>query len=108
MADGTGYQVAASDPNNFADFLDDTTVDEIKTAAQGVSSANKADINAFGIALQKSMGVPCRIAMGVVADTLNKLSTKVATDARTTRDTATSYSRNESDVATSFNNVQGA
>jgi hypothetical protein len=108
MADGTGYQVAASDLNDFADYLDDTTVDEIKTAAQGVSSANKADINAFGIALGQSMGVPCRIAMGVVADTLNTLSAKVSTDARTTRDTATNYSQNESDVATSFNHVQGA
>jgi hypothetical protein len=108
MADSAGYQVAASELNDFAGFLDDTTVSEINTAAQGVASANKADINAFGIALGQSMGIPCRIAMGVVADNVKKLSDKVSSDAKNTRDTATQYSQNETSVATSFDNVLGA
>jgi DUF2075 family protein len=107
MADSNGYQVAPADLNTFADYLNNTTVNEINTAAQGVTSANGFDVDAFGVVLGQTMGVPSRIAMGVVADQLKALSQKIAGVATNTRTTATTYSQNDSNVATSFQNIQG-
>lgn len=107
MADNSGYQVVTSDLDSFADYLNNTTVSEINTAAQGVTSANGFDINAFGLILGQTMGVPCRIAMGVVADQLKSLSQKIGDTAGATKDTATQYQQNESDVSSSFTNIQG-
>lgn len=107
MADNSGYQVTASDLNKFADYLDNTTVNEINTAAQGVTSANGFDYNAFGLILGQTMGIPSRIAMATVADQLKSLSQKISGVASTTKDTATQYTQNESDVAASFQDIQG-
>jgi hypothetical protein len=93
MADSSGYQVVTGELNSFANYLESTTVSEINTAAQGVTSANKADVNAFGVALAQAMAVPCRIAMGV-SDTM--------------KTTVSSYDQNEADVATTFTDVRGA
>lgn len=107
MANNSGYQVVTADLNKFADYLNNTTVSEINTAAQGVTSANGFDVNAFGVALGQAMGVPCRIAMGVVAGQLRSLSQKMSGVATNTKDTATQYSQNDSNVANSFQNLQG-
>lgn len=108
MADGSGYQVTATDLDKFADYLTNTTAAEINDAAQGVTSANGFDVDAFGIFLGQAMGVPCRIAMGVVANQLKSLSQKISTVADDTKSTATQYTQNESDVANTFQNLQGA
>jgi hypothetical protein len=108
MADSSGYQVTTGELNSFANYLETTTVSEINTAAQGVTSANKADVNAFGIALAQAMAVPCRIAMGVVASNLHGLSQKISGVSDTTKTTASRYDQNESDVATTFTDVRGA
>ena len=107
MADGSGYTVTPSDLEKFADYLNNTTVSEINTAAQGVTSANGFDVNAFGVVLGQTMGVPSRIAMGVVADQLKSLSQKIAGVASTTKDTANNYTQNDSNVASSFQKLQG-
>jgi hypothetical protein len=108
MADSSGYQVVTGELNSFANYLETTTVSEINTAAQGVTGANKADVNAFGVALAQAMAVPCRIAMGVVASNLRGLSQKISGVSDTTRTTANTYDQNEADVATTFSDVQGA
>jgi phage-related protein len=108
MSDSSGFQVATADLNKFADYLSGTTVSEIDQAAQGVQSANGFDIDAFGLILGQAMGWPCRVAMGVVADQLKSLSSTLSSVADATRNTATRYSVNESTVATSFQNIQGA
>lgn len=107
MSDGSGYQVTTGDLEKFSQYLSGTTVSEINQAAQGVQNANGFDVDAFGVILGQAMGVPCRIAMGVVADQLKSLSSKISTVADATKNTATQYSQNESDVATSFQNIQG-
>jgi DUF2075 family protein len=107
MADGSGYQVDPADLDTFAQYLSGTTVSEINQAAQGVHGANGFDINAFGVILGQAMGWPCRIAMGVVADQLTSLSSKISTVADATKNTAAQYTRNESDVANSFQQIQG-
>jgi hypothetical protein len=104
MADG--YQVTTGDLDKFADYLNNTTVSEINTAAQGVTSANGFDIDAFGVFLGQAMGWPCRIAMGVVADQLKSLSQKIGSVATDTKSTSTQYSDNETNVAASFQNLQ--
>jgi hypothetical protein len=107
MADNNGYQVDPSDLDKFADYLNNTTVPEINTAEQGVTSANGFDVNAFGVLLGQSMGVPSRIAMAAVAGQLKSLSQKITGVAGATKDTATNYTRNESNVQASFTNLQG-
>lgn len=108
MANSTGYQVSANELDSFANYLQNTTVSEINTAAQGVTSANGFDVNAFGVILGQTMGVPSRIAMAVVASQLHALSQKISGVATNTKATAAQYAQNESSVATSFQNVQGA
>lgn len=107
MSDSTGYQVRASELDSFANYLQNTTVSEINTAAQGVTSANGFDVNAFGVILGQAMGVPCRIAMGVVAAQLRGLSQKISTTAQNTRTTATQYANNDAAVADSFTSLRG-
>lgn len=108
MADSNGYQVTPADLDKFAEYLNNTTVSEINTAAQGVTSANGFDVDAFGVLLGQSMGIPSRIAMGVVADQLKSLSQKIAGVASNTKDTASNYSQNDSNVASSFQKLQGS
>jgi hypothetical protein len=107
MSDSTGYQVSATELDSFANYLQHTTVSEIATAATGVTSANGFDVNAFGVILGQAMGVPCRIAMGVVASQLHGLSQKISTTATNTKTTATQYSNNDATIAGSFTNLRG-
>lgn len=109
MADsGSGYQVSPADLDKFADYLNNTTVSEIKTASSGVQSANGGDVSSFGVALGQVLGIPCRIALAAVHDQLNSLADKIGGVASDTKKTGTTYSQNDTNVAGTFQKIQGS
>ena len=105
MVSQGGYQVDPTELQKFSKYLADTTHRDITDAANGVHSANGFDNNAFGIFAAQLLAVPARIAMGVVADNLNKLATEIDQAAKTTATTATNYQNQEKSAAGSFEDI---
>ena len=101
MADNSsaGYRVVPDELNDFSNYITGTTAPAVSTAASDVHAANGFDNKAFGIFTAQMLAVPARIAMGVVAGNLDKLSKEIEDVAQRTAKAAQAYDDHEQNVS---------
>ncbi|HEY2057728.1 hypothetical protein [Amycolatopsis sp. NBC_01480] len=92
---GNGFTVIPDELHKFSGYLTGTTAPAVKEAASGVHGANGFDNQAFGILLAQILAVPARIAMGVVAGNLDKISDDVNATADATKKAAEAYTNQD-------------
>jgi len=96
VADSSGgYQVITAELTDFANYLKGTTSPAVSKAAGDVHADNGFDNNAFGIFAAQILAIPARIAMGIVAGNLDKLSKEVDDVAQRTSQAARTYDEHE-------------
>jgi hypothetical protein len=100
---GNGFAVDPAELHTFGGYLSNTTAPAVKDAASGVHAANGFDNQAFGIFLAQILAVPARIAMGVVAGNLDKISDNVTKTADSTNKAAEVYANQENSASTALN-----
>lgn len=106
--DGSGYQVDSSQLSDFASYLSNTTGKAVTQAGDDVKSANGFDNNAFGILMAQFWSAPVRIDMAVVHDKIvGDLTNSINDVVKALQNNVTSYNQQETDTASSFQNIQG-
>ncbi|MFI5613882.1 type VII secretion target [Amycolatopsis sp. NPDC051903] len=95
-----GYTVDPNILQTYATDLDDRG-SKVTSAANRVQQLNGGDINAFGVAVGQVLGIPTRIALGVLHDQVNgaaKAYTDQASNVRTAADQYRSSDTSQSDA----------
>jgi len=103
---GDGFAVDPDELHTFGQYLSNTTAPAVKEAAGGVHAANGFDNQAFGIFLAQILAVPARIAMGVVADNLDKISDNVTKTAESTNKAADAYTNQDDSASAGLNDFK--
>lgn len=101
VTSGSGYTVTPDTLRTYASGLDDRAK-QVTAAADKVHSVNGGDINAFGIAVGQVLGIPTRIALGVLADQIKGAAKAFGDQGTNVRTAADHYTTAESDHATAI------
>ena len=105
----SGFAVQPAQLTTFSGFIRDTTAPIVQDAASELNGkATGFDNNAFGLVLAQVMAIPARIALGVGADQLNGLKSRLENAATTTDTTASNYQNSDQQNAQSFTNLNGS
>lgn len=76
--------------------------DRVQAAASRIKEVNGGDINAFGVAVGQVLGIPTRIALGVLHDQVSSAAKAFQTQNETVRAAADQYRENEGKVSGNF------
>ncbi|MGW4486793.1 type VII secretion target [Amycolatopsis sp. NPDC004368] len=93
-----GYTVDPETLTSYASGLDDRA-GRVTASANRVQQVNGADINAFGVFVGQALGVPTRIALGVLHDQVAGAAKAFSDQAGNTRTAADKYRTTETDHA---------
>jgi uncharacterized protein YukE len=77
----------------------------VQAAADRIRTVNGGDINAFGVAVGQVLGIPTRIALGVLHDQVSSAAKAFATQDETVRNAAGQYRANEGKLAQNFSGM---
>jgi hypothetical protein len=102
---GTGYTVNPATLEAYATALEDRG-HRVQAAADRVSAVNGGDINAFGVAVGQVLGIPTRIALGVLHDQVASAANAFAAQVANVRTAATQYRATETSHANVFTQGQ--
>jgi hypothetical protein len=102
---GTGYNVDPASLEAYATALDGRG-QRVNAAAERVSTVNGGDINAFGVAVGQVLGIPTRIALGVLHDQVASAGKAFADQVANVRNAATQYRETENSHASVFTQGQ--
>ncbi|GAB3570680.1 hypothetical protein GCM10027445_24600 [Amycolatopsis endophytica] len=90
MVSGGGYEVDPEVLDTYAGGLDDRA-SRVSAEADQVRHVNGGDINAFGVAVGQVLGIPTRIALGVLADQVRSAAEACTSEAKNVRSAAEAY-----------------
>lgn len=96
---GEGYTVNPETLKTYASGLDERSRQVTAAAADRVSTVNGGDINAFGVAVGQVLGIPTRIALGVLHDQIKSAAKAFSDQAANVRTAADHYTTAESNHA---------
>lgn len=77
----------------------------VQAAADRIGAVNGGDINAFGVAVGQVLGIPTRIALGILRDQVSSAAQSYTTQVDTVRTAASHYRANEGNVTQSFSGI---
>ncbi|MEU4673091.1 type VII secretion target [Amycolatopsis sp. NPDC023774] len=93
-----GYTVDPDVLTKYASGLDDRG-GKVTAAANRIQEVNGGDINAFGVVVGQVLGIPTRIALGVLHDQVNGAAKAITDQAGNTRTAADQYRTTETNHA---------
>jgi uncharacterized protein YukE len=95
---GAGFTVQPDVLDTYAKGLGDRA-DAVRAAGDRIAASNGGDINAFGVAVGQILGIPTRIALGVLRGQVAGAADAFRTDADKVRTAAASYRATDQDHA---------
>jgi hypothetical protein len=90
VVSGGGFEVDPEVLDTYADGLDDRA-SRVRAEADQVRHLNSGDINAFGVAVGQVLGIPTRIALGVLAEQVESAGEAYTSEAGKVRTAAEAY-----------------
>ncbi|MEC3976155.1 hypothetical protein [Amycolatopsis sp. H20-H5] len=102
---GAGFTVDPAVLETYATGLEERG-GRVKGAADKVSTVNGGDINAFGVAVGQVLGIPTRIALGVLHDQVASAAKAFTDQTANVRAAAAKYRDTEGDHTAAFSGEQ--